>query len=76
MNEMALPSRHRIRNSSPGDHEAEHAISQSPQYLIFTSERRSLHSTIFGHYTEYTEYGVSSSVLALSLKVSNAGPGP
>ena len=24
----------------------------------------------------YTEYGISSSVLALSLKLSNAGPGP
>ena len=39
MNEMTLPSRHRIRNSSPGGlRPSEHR--RSPQYWIFTSKRR------------------------------------
>ena len=42
MNEMTLPSRHRIRNSSPGGLRPStlplgHGV--SPQYWIFTSER-------------------------------------
>ena len=43
MNEMTLPSRHRHRNSSPGGVRPSTlplSHRSSPQYLIFTSERR------------------------------------
>ena len=42
MNEMTVPSRHRIRNSSPGDLRPSAlplGHGGSPQYWIFTSER-------------------------------------
>ena len=37
-----------------------------------------IHSRLIGslNNTKHTEYGVNSSVLAQSLKLSNAGPGP